>query len=292
MTTSFFPLLKLSFLRVRNCGAPVLFAALLCGVMNGLPFLFAPSLFEEEQSIGMMMQRSMNGEVVEQVAEETVPAETVPPERAALAIIAFVLAVPFTIFLAFSIMVAVVEGNSASGAVFKRTLRVFFPVIGTSFWMFVVSYVWVPMVPAFGLLLWDAAATGEPTPTGVGVAMLLILSGAVIGFVRMPRLYFAPIILIRESTGITQSVRLSYQRTNGYWGKIVGNSLLFGLIMMAIMMPVMMVMGILSFGFIMLGMVGPFMMIVLMYAVQMFLSALQQAFHTELALTIFDNPKA
>jgi hypothetical protein len=42
------------------------------------------------------------------------------------------------------------------------------------------------------------------------------------------------VLLVRDRKGVFESVSMSYTLTRGYWGKIVGNSLVFGLILIAV----------------------------------------------------------
>ena len=59
-----------------------------------------------------------------------------------------------------------------------------------------------------------------------------------------PRLLLAPVIYLRQKTGIMESVRLSYAKSRGYWWKIVGNALLAGLCIVVLLMVAWIIFGI------------------------------------------------
>lgn len=81
-----------------------------------------------------------------------------------------------------------------------------------------------------------------------GVAMIgvvLFIAGIICAIVFLPRLSFTNVIQLKDGTGIRVSANLSLQRTQGYWGKIVGNNLLvalsMGLLTVAIFMASMLI---------------------------------------------------
>jgi hypothetical protein len=73
------------------------------------------------------------------------------------------------------------------------------PLLGVWVWSFLRSFAWIPII---------------------GIIPAIILG---------PRFALAPVILATEKKGVIESVRLSYDRTKGYWGKIVGNAIVAGL---------------------------------------------------------------
>lgn len=78
----------------------------------------------------------------------------------------------------------------------KKTPTLIVPMLGVWVWSFLRSFAWIPFI---------------------GIIPAIVLG---------PRFAFASIILIKEKKGVVESVALSYERTRGYWGKIVGNGLL------------------------------------------------------------------
>lgn len=94
-----------------------------------------------------------------------------------------------------------------SGA-FSRTFILLPAMLGVWIWSFLRSFAWIPLIG--------------------------IIPAIIIG----PRLMMGSVILAKERTGVFESVRLSYQRSAGYWGKIVGNCIVVGLLMMIVMMLV------------------------------------------------------
>jgi hypothetical protein len=85
-----------------------------------------------------------------------------------------------------------------------NSLHAVFPLLGVWIWSFLRSFIWVPLI---------------------GIIPAVILG---------PRFALAPVILISQGKGVVGSVSESYGKTRGFWGKIVGNMLLLGLILMLI----------------------------------------------------------
>jgi len=88
----------------------------------------------------------------------------------------------------------------------KQTAVQFFPFLGLSLWVMVRSFIWIP------------------------------LAGIIIAIIIGPRLALAPVIMLTEKKGVFESVSLSYTRSQGYWGKIVGYSFLAGLLVGIVLM--------------------------------------------------------
>jgi hypothetical protein len=91
------------------------------------------------------------------------------------------------------ILLLVVEDKSVQ-ATFQRLIAFAVPLLGLSVWLFIRSFVWIP------------------------------LAGIVIAIILAPRFILAPIILMHEGKGVMASASESYARTRGMWGKIVGNT--------------------------------------------------------------------
>lgn len=97
----------------------------------------------------------------------------------------------------------------------KRVPGLLLPIVGVSVWAFLRSFGWVPFIgPLFAVIIG-------------------------------PRLILSSVILVQEGRGVIESVRLSYERTTGYWRAIVINlfvmmlAILLALIVAAIVMAVM-----------------------------------------------------
>lgn len=84
----------------------------------------------------------------------------------------------------------------------KRIPGLFLPVLGVWIWAFLRSFAWIPIV------------------------------GWVVAIIIGPRFALSSVILVQERKGVMESVRSSYARTNGYWGKIVGNMIVMALCVM------------------------------------------------------------
>lgn len=96
------------------------------------------------------------------------------------------------------ILLLVLEKQTPQMALAKLG-ALFIPLIGLSVWLVICSFVWVPLI-------------------GIFIAI-------VIG----PRFVLAPIYLVRDKKGVMESAKLSYAQTKGFWGKIVGNSIVAGI---------------------------------------------------------------
>lgn len=88
--------------------------------------------------------------------------------------------------------------------ILSNGLRVIFPLLGVWIWSFLRSFAWIPFI---------------------GFIPAVILG---------PRFALAPVILVTQHKGVTESVSESYRMTTGFWCKIVGNLIVVGLILMAI----------------------------------------------------------
>lgn len=102
-----------------------------------------------------------------------------------------------------------------AAALWSAVPKYILPMIGLQLWMFVRSFVWIP------------------------------LAGLVLVFVFGPRMVLAPVILVGEKKGVFESVTISISRTRGYWGKVFGNMLLLGICGILAMIIIGMVLGML-----------------------------------------------
>lgn len=128
---------------------------------------------------------------------------------------------------------------------------VLLPMLGLWLWAFVRSFAWIPVI------------------------------GIIFAIVFMPRFVAAPLYLIEQKKGVFESVRLSMQTTRFYWGKIVGNLIVLGLLLFVASV----VLGIVS-AMIPGAMVGGLAMAV----VQQFLAGVCTVFSVQLARTVMQNP--
>lgn len=96
-------------------------------------------------------------------------------------------------------LVVAVRGFSDPAAAFQSAAGSIVRLIGLWIWMFLRSFAWIPVIG--------------------------IVTAIVIG----PRLILAPIYLLEQGKGITESTRMSYAATSGWWGKIFGHLLVVGL---------------------------------------------------------------
>ena len=85
-----------------------------------------------------------------------------------------------------------------------NSVHAVFPLLGVWIWSFIRSFAWIPLI---------------------GIIPAVILG---------PRFALAPVILVTQNKGVMGSVAESYAKTRGYWGKIVGNLLVLGCILMLV----------------------------------------------------------
>lgn len=124
----------------------------------------------------------------------------------------------FSVFLLLTVIISVIAGAyylvlstdplATAQTAAAKTPQLFLPLLGVWVWSFVRSFVWVPII------------------------------GVIIAIVLGPKLMLAPVILVRENASVFDSVKLSLERSRGYWGKIVGNVLVLGLILWVAMLAV------------------------------------------------------
>jgi hypothetical protein len=138
-------------------------------------------------------------------------------------------------------------------AILRKTPSLFFPLLGLWIWIFLRSFAWIPVL---------------------GLIPAIILG---------PRFALSPVIMLKEKSGITESVRRSYSRTKGYWGKIFGNIFVAGVCMALAGIVAGIITGI-------IGVIIPFVGMWLQVVAKEVLSAFMTIFIVQLALTVMANP--
>ena len=104
--------------------------------------------------------------------------------------------------------VLAIEGSQDFMATLSKVPSLIFPMLGVGIWSFLRSFAWIPV--------------------------LGIIPAIIIG----PRLIMSSVILVQEKKGVFECVSLSYARSKGYWGKIVGNSIVSALVVMLAMIVI------------------------------------------------------
>lgn len=90
--------------------------------------------------------------------------------------------------------------------------------MGVWIWCIGRSFVWIPVLSVFFPPL----------------LLVLFPAAIILGVIRLPRLLLAPIIFLQEGKGVRDSSELSMEKSKGYWGKIVGNMLVVGLLLFVV----------------------------------------------------------
>ncbi|MBM3231232.1 hypothetical protein FJZ28_02785 [Candidatus Peregrinibacteria bacterium] len=145
------------------------------------------------KEMGMMTaEGEINEDAAEMVAKHII--KGLAPALGSFAMIAILLS-----FLASAYyLVVAVDGTKDPIVALKRACSVVLPLIGLSIWMMLRSFVWIPLI------------------------------GIIFGFIIGPRLTLAPVLYVRDGMGVFESVRVSNERSRGYWGRIVGYWILAG----------------------------------------------------------------
>ncbi|MFH0851742.1 MAG: hypothetical protein V1876_03265 [Candidatus Peregrinibacteria bacterium] len=132
-----------------------------------------------------------------------------------------------------------------------RTPGLVIPLFLLSLWIAIRSFVWIPII---------------------GIILAIILG---------PRFACAPVLLVRDRKGVLESASMSYARTNGYWGKILGNMIVAGVCALLAIMVV---------GFV-VGILGVRTAGILMPMVNMLSTAFLTIFVVRLSTTVLANAK-
>ena len=115
-----------------------------------------------------------------------------PQIAGTLGIVTLIMVLLFLIMNAYFLILPIEEISSATTA-FKRAFKIFLPLLGVGIWAMLRSFVWIPII-GFIFLIYYA-----------------------------PRMIFSGVIYLKEKKGISESVRVSMERTKGKWLVIVLN---------------------------------------------------------------------
>lgn len=152
-------------------------------------------------------------------------------------------------------LVLALEGSQDVIVTARKVPSLILPLLGVWIWSFLRSFAWIPFI---------------------GVILAIIIG---------PRFVMSSVILVKEQKGVMESVRLSYERSRGYWGKIVGNCIVSALVVMIAVM-------VLSIA---IGMIGTMSMVAAGIAgatLQSASTAFATIFIVRLSNTIMSNPLA
>lgn len=120
-----------------------------------------------------------------------------------------------------------VEEPLTIGAAIRRTGAVFGPLLGVWFWSFLKAWGWLPVlvaVPAFLL-----AQRFEVWGVTAGAALLVASCVPLLLF--GPRFALAGVLNLRDACGVHESIKRSFDRTQGYWSTVLGYLILEGLVL-------------------------------------------------------------
>lgn len=151
---------------------------------------------------------------------------------------------------AYFLLVALNDKLSFQQAI-ARTPGLIIPLFLLSLWVIIRSFIWIPII---------------------GIILAIILG---------PRFVLAPVILARDHKGVLESASMSYAKTSGFWGKIFGNLLVVGILVMVALMVLGIVLSL--FGLTVSGIVMPM--------VNMLGTAFLTIFVVKLSQTILTNAR-
>ena len=186
------------------------------------------------------------------------------------------------VFITTYLIVVAAMQQTDIGKLLCKTCQAALPMVGIYLWSLLRSFLWLPLA---GVIL------GLLFPPLWLLFLISIPIGAVLQVVLVPRFLLAPIIFIREGTGVLKSVQLSYERSRGYWGKIVGNLFVLGVLSWVIGFALVFLFGIIG------GMIGQVIFSSLFFvfgfkmAINYFLYAVMAIFLMHLTLTITEHPR-
>lgn len=112
-----------------------------------------------------------------------------------------------------------------------------------SIWIVLRSFSWIAIIGLVVIMIGTLFKGQQLELLFVVLGAFLMLAGVITGLIFMPRLAFSMVILVKENCSARACVRESYKRTYGYWGKIVGNSLLYSLVCLGVVLVIAFIFG-------------------------------------------------
>ncbi len=140
-----------------------------------------------------------------------------------------------SIAVSFYYWILAIAGGKDIGAVFQQAMDWAWPLVMVHIWTFIRSYAWIPAL--LFLLSFLLPVMGVSPMFSLLIIPLAFLSFIPV-IIRGPLLMAAPVILIREKKEPKASVDASMQRLKGYWGKIVGDMILYWICLVIVMFVV------------------------------------------------------
>ncbi|MBP7114094.1 MAG: hypothetical protein KBA40_01435 [Candidatus Peribacteraceae bacterium] len=123
----------------------------------------------------------------------------------------------------YALVIAVDRTKNVKAGI-RKTFQYLWRLLLGGIWIMLRSFGWISV---FGLPFFILGANGNNGMILIGG--IIVLVGIVCALYFLPMLAYTNIIQLKDGTGVRESAELSLKRTQGYWGKIVGNNLLVGL---------------------------------------------------------------
>lgn len=283
-TLPFSALFRRSFDFLKTHMRTVLLLAVLVAVITAVTQLLAVAMPQKAVMV--------NG-------QPTVEMETDWAQASPVMIAAFVLIQIIAGLTGISVHIAMwmlaARGSGDAGTLLRKSVGLILPMFGLYFWIFIRSYVWIAFIGAVFLFI---AAMTQQIPFAV-IGGILVLAGCVCSIIFSPRFAATQLLYLRDGMPVRQAVDQSYLRTNGYWGKVVGNMFLATLCMIPLSIAMSVITALvasLSLGGFQSSPVAVASAVLVLGAIsaliQGFLGAFMIFFGKELAATILENPRA
>lgn len=149
-------------------------------------------------------------------------------------------------------LVVAVKGMSDPATALQATVTWILPLIGLWIWLAIRTFIWIPII------------------------------GFILAIILGPRFILSPLYLLEHNKGAMESARMSYAKTKGWWGKIFGNILVFGIVTMICAAIL---------GKLLVGVLGGMTGGLLAAIVGQFAGALLVVFSMQLARTVMENAR-
>lgn len=169
--------------------------------------------------------------IVLQLATGAPVGQQVSPAQVPLMLAGSVIGIALSILIYTYFLVVTVKGEKNPKVALRRGIDLIIPLIVIGFWTTIYSYIWIALIAAVFLF---AGGRNESLAILNIVGVLGMILAIVFAFIRLPRYYLSIYIFIKEKTTAKNAVLTSWKRTEGYWGKLVGNGLLLGLVMLPV----------------------------------------------------------
>jgi hypothetical protein len=181
------------------------------------------------------------------------------------------------------VIIALVGKDATANAILQKAFKKFLPMFALAWFSMLRSYTWITLI---GIPFFFSESL---RPLGI----IFIIIGGVLGLIYGPRLWLSPVLWIKENTTTRKAVDSSFVITQGYWWKIFGNTVLFGLLAQVVMLLIGLLAGVIVALLYIASMnvVGDIFHVLLNVAVMLYYYFFNIAFTVALYETVKKNPR-